>query len=293
MHSTQLKFACWVKTRDAARSVVGALSEMFAPEPTAVADFEAAGGGFEVAAYFDDPVTLETITTHLIGIPGLGNIELGPVPDENWVVISQAALPPVEAGRFVVYGSHDRARVGLKRNALEIEAGEAFGTAHHATTLGCLEALDRLVRRKNYRRVLDLGCGSGVLALGAARLLPAAEITGSDYDVIATDVAAANARNNHLGNQVRFVTAAGLNHPKLRPPQRFDLILANILARPLMRLAPRLASVIEQGGTLVLSGILAHEARSVVAAYVVQGFRLERRRDIVGWATLTFLKRAR
>lgn len=286
-----MKFTCWAESRDAARSVVGAVSEMIAPEPEAVTEFEAKGGGYEVAAYFRDAVELETVTRELRHIDGIRDFALAAVPDENWVAISQAALPPVEAGRFVVYGSHDRTKVGHKLNALEIEAGEAFGTAHHATTLGCLEALDRLVRKRPYGRVLDLGCGSGVLALGAARLLPEAQIFASDYDAIATEVAAENARANRLGRRIHFVTAPGLRHPKLRAPQAFDLILANILARPLMRLAPELKRAIAPRGTVVLSGILSVEARDVIAAYTAQAFRLDERRDIAGWSTLTFTPR--
>ena len=119
----------------------------------------------------------------------IGSATVETVPDANWVAISQAALPPILAGRFIVHGSHDRARVGLRPLAIEIEAGEAFGTGHNATTSGCLETIDALTRRRRFARVLDLGCGTGILAIAAARALPRARVIASDNDPIATGIA--------------------------------------------------------------------------------------------------------
>ena len=131
--------------------------------------------------------------------PGLGAPTIEAVPDANWVALSQASLPPIAAGRFIVHGSHDRQRFGFRRRAIEIDAGEAFGTGYNATTALCLEAVDLLTRRRRFARVLDLGCGTGILALAAARALPGARVLAVDNDPIATAIARENARLNRLG----------------------------------------------------------------------------------------------
>jgi ribosomal protein L11 methyltransferase len=209
------------------------------------------------------------------------------VPEENWVAVSQAALPPVDVGGFLVHGAHDRARVGRRWRAIEIDAGEAFGTAHHATTQGCLSALDRLARRHPFRCILDLGCGSGLLAIAAARLWPRASVAASDIDPIAIEVARANAALNGAGPRIRFVAAPGLAHPRLRDLEPFDLVVANILAGPLIRLAPQLGKAVRPGAIVVLSGILGEQVREVVAIYAMSGFRLLRKEVDHNWATLT------
>jgi ribosomal protein L11 methyltransferase len=276
---------------DAARSVSGYLGEALVPEPLAVTSFEDGLTAHKVEAYFDIPPDLPALDRALaeLGIPGLAPALAEIVPDENWVEISQAALPPVQAGRFVVHGSHDADKVGGSQGAILIDAGEAFGTAHHATTLGCLLAIDRLARRHAFKRVLDLGCGTGVLAIAAAMVMPRAHVMASDIDPIATEVAAANARANGFGRRIGFVTATGLDHPRLKQPH--DLIIANILARPLIALAPRLARAVEPGGRLVLSGLLATQAAEVFAHYRASGFTMERRQDLTGWSILTLVAR--
>ncbi len=152
------------------------------------------------------------------------------------MAISQAALPPVIAGRFVVHGSHDRGRIPYGPRAIVVDAGEAFGTAHHATTLGCLLAIDKLARAGRFRRVLDLGCGSGVLAIAAARCMRGAQVIATDSDPIAVEVARANADANGA-RRIATACALGLDHPWLRHAAPFDLIIANILAGPLRTLA--------------------------------------------------------
>ena len=286
---TQFKLIVGCSDFDAARSVVGYLEEILVPSPLAVTVFEDGPPVQRVEAYFDVAPDLGDLSTALaiIGKVGIGAPRLETVPDENWVTISQAALPPIIAGRFTIHGSHDRDKVGYGPGVIEIDAGEAFGTAHHATTLGCLLAIDRLTRRHGFRRVLDLGCGSGVLAIAVARVLPRAGIVASDIDAIATGVAAENARINRVGRRIRFVTATGLDHPHLRVSESFDLIIANILARPLIELAPKLRAAIATGGRLVLSGLLATQAAEVFASYRGAGFVLEKREDIVGWSILT------
>lgn len=278
---------------DAARSITGLLGEVFVPAPLAVTQFETGGGGYIIEAYFDAAPDAGEIECALAGLgiaAAIGEVRVAAVPDENWVALSQAALPPVAAGRFVVHGSHDAAAVGHGPNAILIDAGEAFGTAHHATTQGCLAALDRLARRQHFADVLDLGCGSGVLAIAALRLFPAAAITASDNDPVAVAVAAGNARRNGAGQHIAFATASGFAHPRLRGAARYDLILANILAGPLITLAAAMKRALRPGGHAILSGLLVVQAREVAAAYRAQGFRVERRADIAGWSTLTLVR---
>jgi ribosomal protein L11 methyltransferase len=276
---------------DAARSVTGYLGEALFPEPLAVTSFEDGPAAHKVEAYFDHPPNLTELDRALadFGVAGLSPAVAENVPDENWVAISQAALPPVTAGRFVVHGSHDAHKVGAAQGAILIDAGEAFGTAHHATTLGCLLAIDRLARTQKFKRVLDLGCGTGVLAIAAAMVLPHAQIMASDIDPIATEVAAANARANGFGQRIGFVTAMGLDNSRLKQPH--DLIIANILARPLIALAPRLRRAVVPGGRLVLSGLLVTQAAEVFAHYRAAGFTMERRQDLTGWSILTLVAR--
>ena len=155
------------------RAAAGIIGELVAPEPLAVTLFEDKPPAFVVEAYWDAEPALAAIVDALAGLAAkLGAPSLEAVPDENWVALSQAALPPVAAGRFIVHGSHDRRHFAARRHAVEIDAGEAFGTGHNATTALCLEAIDLLARRRRFRRVIDLGCGSGVLAIAAARTFP-------------------------------------------------------------------------------------------------------------------------
>lgn len=279
---------------DAARTTAGLLEESVTHPPLAVSLFEAPGSGWTVDAYYDAEVeasaTAAIIETALCG--DAARLSITSVPDENWVAVSQAGLPPVTAGRFLVHGSHDRAAGRQRRDAIEIDAGEAFGTAHHATTLGCLLAIDRLTRGRRFARVLDLGCGSGVLAIAAARALPKAAVTASDFDPEAVRVARENVRKNALAGRIRLVAAPGLDHPMLRRRAPFDLVIANILAEPLIALAPRLARSVAPQGLVVLSGIMPSQAASVLAAYGAAGFARARVDRLNGWIVLTLQRRA-
>ena len=276
-----------------ARALADALESLADPPPDAVTQFEDGADAWRIEAYFATPPDLEAVAAQLaraVG-PELPPIERMEVPDLNWVAVSQAALPPVSAGRFFVHGSHDRGRIPHGPNTIMIDAGEAFGTAHHATTQGCLMAIDRLTRLRHFARVLDLGCGSGVLAIAAARALPRAEILATDSDPEAVPVAAANAKRNGVGQRLAFTCAKGLAHPWLRHAAPFDLVIANILAGPLRALAPDLAKALRPGGALVLSGLLNPEAAGVISCYLAHGFRLSEHRQIAGWSTLTLDKR--
>jgi ribosomal protein L11 methyltransferase len=281
------KVALRALDRDRAWAVHGVLAEFVVPAPAALTLFEAPAG-WTVDAYFLDPPDVAALgqqMAELLSTPP-PDFHAEELADENWVAISQSALPPVAAGRFTVHGSHDRERLIRGPNRLLIDAGEAFGTGHHATTEGCLLALDRLTRRRKFRSVLDLGCGSGVLAIAAARALPFARIAAIDCDPVAVAVASANARINGVARRIRFATGSGL-----APTRRYDLVLANILAQPLILLAPAMARAVVPGGAAVLSGILVPEAARVIASYRAAGFTLLGHHRNAGWSTLTLLRR--
>lgn len=278
-------------SREQAHTIAGAIQNLIDPPPAALALFEAPETkDWRIDAYYDDPPVPEALRETLSALLGIvpaeiGDIALEDVPDLNWVALSQAALPPVTAGRYTIHGSHDRHRVPQGPGAILIDAGEAFGTAHHATTYGCLIAIDRLTRAHRFSSVLDLGCGSGVLAIAVHRALPHARITATDLDGPSIDVARQNARRNRCANAIKFHVAAGFDHPALRN-HRFDLLIANILAGPLIALARDVARAASVGGHLVLSGILLDQAPAVIAAYRAAGFHLIDHARIHEWSTL-------
>lgn len=290
---TSRKLTLTVADRDAARTIAGALQDLIEPPPEALTLFEVPQQGWCIDAYFSELPDGEETRQVLAQITGLDvpPVVAADVPDLNWVAISQAALPPVRAGRYTVHGSHDCGRVARGPHSILIDAGEAFGTAHHATTYGCLMAIDRLTRRGTFRRVLDLGCGSGVLAIAAARALPQARIVATDMDRTSVDVARTNIAANTAPGRVATLVATGLAHPRLRRQPPFDLVVANILADPLMRLARDIRRVMKPGGALVLSGILIPQAPAVIAAFLDQGFVLAAHDRVTGWSTLTMQRR--
>ncbi len=218
-------------------------------------------------------------------------IEVAAVEQRDWVAASLEGLPPVRAGRVVVHGAHDRRKVPANALGIEIEAALAFGTGHHGTTAGCLFALQDVLRRSRPSRMLDLGTGSGVLAIALARLTRR-PVLATDIDPVAVQAARENARRNRTGALVTVICARGLEHPALRGGKRFDLVVANILAEPLVGMATGIAGLVAPSGTLVLSGLLVREERRVRAAYGARGLALRGRRRIDGWATLEFLRRA-
>lgn len=211
------------------------------------------------------------------------------IPDIDWVSHVLADLKPVRAGRFFVHGSHDRALVRQGDIAIEIEAGEAFGTGHHGTTYGCLNMIQRLLKYQTPNTVLDLGTGSGVLAIALAKVLNQ-PILATDIDPIATRVALENADLNGVGHLITGETSMGFAAPVLRENKPFDLIIANILAGPLMRMAPTMYSHTHSGSHLILSGILATQRNRVIAAYKTAGFAHIRTSWDDAWVTL-LLKR--
>lgn len=295
---TPHKLFAEVTERGLAHRIAGALQDLLEPPPDALSIFEERVGDsgailWRVEAYFAEQRSPEDVGRALMDLLGesIPSFRAADVPDLNWVALSQAALPPVRAHRFTVHGSHDRGRVPQGPNAILIDAGEAFGTAHHATTFGCLMAIDRLGQQKTFRRILDLGCGSGILAIAAARCWPQATIHGVDIDVQSVRVAEANARANGAFGRLRLKAGNGLFEPTIRKAAPFDLIIANILAGPLIRLARDVRRAVVPGGTVVLSGLLVREAPQVIAAYLAQGFALRSHRRYDGWSTLTLVKR--
>ncbi|MER9974792.1 50S ribosomal protein L11 methyltransferase [Mesorhizobium sp. M0085] len=269
--------------------IFAALGAAFDDEglPIAVLEVDEDRDIHEVSLYAGDDVDAveARLRDVLAGLSLSKPIARETLPDIDWVARSLEGLKPVRAGRFFVHGAHDRRKRHSGEIAIEIEAGLAFGTGHHGTTAGCLEMLEQVVRREHPHNALDLGTGSAVLAIAAARLahIP---VLATDIDPVAVKVAAANARLNHVKGLVETVTAPGFHHPIFAARAPFDLIVANILARPLMRLAPQMAEHIALGGSIVLSGILERQRDAVIAAYVGQKFRHVRTLHREGWVTI-------
>lgn len=208
------------------------------------------------------------------------------LPEVDWVAHVKRELAPVEAGRFFVHGSHDADKVPPGAEGLLIEAAMAFGTGHHATTRGCLLALDRLIGEGFVpTRIVDVGCGTAVLAMAAARVFPVVVLAG-DIDPQAVDVARANVIANGLDGKVECVEAVGFDHPLIEGAAPFDLVFANILKQPLIDLVPDMGRYLAPGGRAILSGILTTQADEVTAAYAAGGLGLERRDDYGDWSTL-------
>jgi ribosomal protein L11 methyltransferase len=230
--------------------------------------------------------TEEPDTAYLSRVAGRA-ILVEPLPDQDWIKLSQEGLPPVRAGRFFVYGAHDAGQVPHGVIPMKIEAGLAFGTGHHETTALCLAVLSDLANRRAYREVLDLGCGTGLLAIGAAKLWKR-PVLASDIDPVAIEVTNENARGNGVAPLVRGVVADGLVHPVLAAGAPYDLIIANILAGPLARLAPQIVAAMAPGATLVLSGLLHNQENMILSFY--HRLRFQNRHRQGPWSALVLEK---
>ncbi len=271
-----------------ARRLGDALAESFEDQGAATAAFENADGRWTFAIYFPEAPN-QTAVRALVALASDAKTANAHIFEKaeakDWVAASLAGLAPVDAGRFVVHGRHDRARVRGSRIGIEIEAALAFGTGHHGTTRGCLLVLDGLVKKHRARHVLDVGTGAGVLAIAAAKALRR-PVLASDIDPLAVRVARENARLNKSGALVEIIHAGGLQHRRFRARGPFDMIFANILLGPLKLMARPLARLLAPGGRVVLSGLLAAQANAVLAAHRAQGLALERRIVLEGWVTL-------
>ena len=248
-------------------------------------------GRWQVEVHFDgalDVAHLRAMFTAATDETTAGDLTIEAIAPRDWVKESLEGLPPVDAGRYIVHGSHDRARVPANRIGIEIEAATAFGTGHHGTTRGCLLALDRLLRRHRPRHILDVGTGSGVLAIAAAKTLRS-HVLATDIDIQAVRAARANARHNGAGAFVEVIHAAGLQAPEIAAQSPFDLVLANILLAPLRRLASPLARNLRPNARVVLSGLLVAQGDSALSAYRTHGLMLEERIVLDGWVTLVLV----
>ena len=277
---------------DAARALLDRLAEVFDASDAVMSSYDT-GSRWAVAIHFTNPPN-ETAVRALVGLaagPDAANaLVFEKLAEQDWVKASLDGLKPVEAGRFVVHSEHYRSSVRLNRIGIEIGTVFAFGTGHHGTTRGCLLALDHLLKARRPRRVLDVGTGTGVLAIAAARVLRR-PVLASDIDRRAARVARENVRRNRAPG-VTVVDAAGLGARRFRERAPFDLVLANILLGPLQRLATPIARLLAPGARVILSGLLTSQASAALAAYRHEGLALERRVELDGWSTLV-LRRGR
>ena len=222
---------------------------------------------------------------------GIETAAIAEVENRDWVRESLAGLAPVSAGRFFLHGSHDRNLRRAGGIAMEIDAGTAFGTGHHGTTKGCLLAFDTLLKRTRPARVFDLGTGTGVLALAAAKVLRR-KVLATDIDAEAVRVTALNARHNGLRPLITAVTAAGLHAPAIHAHAPFDLIFANILAKPLERLATGIATLLALGGHVILSGLTRDQERWILACYRARGLVLVQALRLDNWVVLVMQRKS-
>jgi len=282
-----------IKAQDRdAETLATLISETLDPAP-AVSTTEKPGGWL-IEVYFDqepDQAALQAIVESHPTAAMLGNLELEAMPDEDWVALTQRGLHPVVARRFFIHGSHDRARARGKRDRIEIDAAQAFGTAHHGTTRGCLMMLDSITRAHRVTKALDLGTGTGILAIAAAKALRA-PVLATDIDPVAVRVARENIALNGESRRITAMRATGLNHPGIRSRAPFDLVMANILSGPLIGLASAIRSIAAPRGHLILSGILDGQAAQVRAAYRAQGFIDEAQISVEQWTTLHLRRRS-
>ena len=267
---------------------LGEALERLTPEPTGVGVFELEDGSglWEVGGYFEAEPDKAGLAL-LASMHGAKDFTVSELPETDWVAKVKRELTPVVAGRFFVYGSHDADKVPEDALPLLIEASMAFGTGHHGTTLGCLKALDRLNADAGAQdSVLDLGCGTAVLAMAAARVWPEADILASDIDAVAVEVAEVNVAANDLVGRVSCLEAEGLDHPGIAGAAPFDLVFANILKAPLIALAPGITQALKPGGYVILSGILNEQAEEVAAVYSEAGNSVVSRDQIGEWTTI-------
>lgn len=283
-----------------ARRVADILVETYDPAEAAAAAFEQTARQdwkavpWTVEAYFreaPDKASIRALVACAAGMEAAAALEFDEIATEDWVAASLAGLPAVRAGRILLHGRHNRDAVKANDIGIEIEAALAFGSGHHGSTRGCLLTLDRIAKRRSPKAILDVGTGTGVLAIAAAKIFRM-PVCASDIDPVAVAAARANARLNGVGAFVQPVVASGLRHPFLYAARAYDLVLANILARPLRRLAPAIKHVLAPGGDVILSGLLACDVAAVLSAYRSQGLVLVSRLDLDGWATL-HLRRGR
>jgi ribosomal protein L11 methyltransferase len=288
LQQARFTLICPPRDLEAAQALADLIDEHIAIDAMAVTvnETDEALALWNTVAYFED----EAAAHHAIRTLNIENARIEAVPDEDWVRRSLEGLAPVVAGRFYLHGSHDRDKRRSGGHSFEIDAGTAFGTGHHGTTAGCMMILDALLKHQKPKRIFDLGCGTGVLAIAAAKA-SSVNVLATDIDPEAVRVTKLNAALNNLGPQINALTAAGLHHHAIRTAGPFDLIFANILARPLVSLAHGLCNLLKPGGTIILSGLTRDQLRWVSAAYKARGLVPTHTVKIENWVALA-MKRA-
>ena len=272
----------------AARQAVDRLAECLDESEVAVTAYERGENAWDIALNFaeaPDQAAIRSLVALVAGEDAAATIAFETVAAKDWVKASLEGLVPVPAGRFVVHGAHDRNKVPANKIAIEIEAALAFGTGHHGTTRGCLLLLDEVLKRRELRCVLDLGTGTGVLGIAAAKATQQ-RVLASDIDPVSTAVARDNARLNGVGPLFEAICAPGFEHDRFRAAGPFDLVLANILANPLRALATPLSRHLAPGGEVILSGLLPSQSRAVIAAYRARDLLLQKAIIVGGWSSL-------
>ena len=296
----KVTFSCTRAEAEAMQGDLAAFATMDSPPVLMTSEADSARPDeWRLDAYFETLPEAGTLDVLRSFVPSAAGTEpaIERLDEQDWVTLSQQGLEPIRAGRFFVHTPAHRGEVPADAVALEVDAGRAFGTGHHETTTGCLLALDRLKSTGgNFSNILDLGTGTGLLAFAALKLWPAARATASDIDPISIEVTAENAAVNRIPlgrsrGQVELAVALGLEQSRLRAKGPYDLIIANILAGPLIDLAPSVSGALEAGGRLMLAGLLDHQAEKVATVYrrhgLMGGFSIERGE----WPTLVMRKR--
>jgi ribosomal protein L11 methyltransferase len=306
-NSWKLTLPCTRAEAEALNDDISALSHLVHPPTIVTEEREAFNDAtWQMMAYFDGYPEAETVALVCSLVPSAAVInpdaiikQLERLDDEDWLTASQRGIAPVHAGRFYIHTGINKGVAPPGAQTFRIEAGQAFGTGGHETTTGCVLMIDALKRRgKRFDHIADIGTGTGLLAFVARHLWPRAYFTASDIDPISIDVTAENANANGVSmgqgmGHVALCVASGTDHPLLQRRAPYDLLIANILAGPLIELAPSLADVVADGGTLILAGLLDVQADTVAAAYRRCGFHLAERRDTGIWPCLRFVKRRR
>ncbi len=298
----------YMLTLTAPERIVSAIADHLADGDGLVADaagaFDLGDGSWGLEAYFPsapDPDHLVAAVMQILGrtdgvsaeevVAALAGLQLRPLDGADWSDIGLDQLPPIVAGRFRVFGEHNRPDAAHRRsNDLIIEASTAFGTGDHASTFLALVALDAVLKLRRPTRILDVGTGTGILALAAAKVLPAARIVATDIEPVAIRMCDINRQGNGAGSTPALVLADGLGHPTIRAGAPYQLVLANILPAPLCRLAPAIVAAMAPGALLILAGLRRGEESRLIAAYRSRGLTLARRYRAKEWSSLVLVK---
>ncbi len=279
-------------TQHEAEIAVAHLEDTFPNAFSSLSYSRTSGTGWEVIAIFHEGQEEITLLPEIETCLGLetGEASIQEVPNQDWIAHSLQNLAPVDCGKFVVYGSHDEPFTSYGRVGIQIDAGLAFGTGHHETTKGCLVLLSDVLKAQHPKKALDLGCGTGVLAIAFVRH-SARKAFATDIDSIAVEVALKNGNHNGVSDRIRYAAAEGTRHKLIASNAPFDLVFANILANPLKQMAQAIRMITAPHSSLILSGLLAEQESGVLSAYRMVGFHLKKRCIIGGWSSLLLTRK--